>query len=202
MNARPLVLYRIARARYANLSGIGAAREPGRWNFPGQEAIYTSTDKGTPQLERLVHTPKDLIPSNLAIMEIQLSGQWERLGDSLNDPNTGAVFEICSSIRTANARVFRKGLAEYGLWEKFALAVRPSFPRFGMSFCSPGERGSGNTYRFSASSLSNSIHGCSWKVRETMSPCPDRDGSPENREALPKPARHRSALSPTRALQS
>ena len=55
---QPLILYRLARARYANLSGIGAALYPGRWNQPGQEAIYTSTEVSVPVLERLVHTPK------------------------------------------------------------------------------------------------------------------------------------------------
>lgn len=73
---QPITLYRLARARYANLSGIGAATAPGRWNLPGQEAIYTSTEIGVPLLERLVHTPKDTIPSNLALMRIQLSGDW------------------------------------------------------------------------------------------------------------------------------
>lgn len=51
---QPLILYRIAKARYAHLSGIGAAFAPGRWNRRGQDAIYTSTEVGAPVLERLV----------------------------------------------------------------------------------------------------------------------------------------------------
>jgi RES domain-containing protein len=70
---RQITLYRLARAKYANLSGAGAAQSPGRWNRPGQEAIYTSTEAGVPLLERLVHTPKDLIPSNLALMKLSLN---------------------------------------------------------------------------------------------------------------------------------
>lgn len=58
LRQQPLTLYRLARARYANLSGVGAAFAPGRWNREGQEAIYTSTEVGVPVLERLVHTPK------------------------------------------------------------------------------------------------------------------------------------------------
>jgi RES domain-containing protein len=76
LQQKPLTLYRLARARYANLSGIGASLAPGRWNRSGEEAIYTSTEAGVPLLERLVHTSKDLIPSNLALMTIQLSGDW------------------------------------------------------------------------------------------------------------------------------
>lgn len=71
---KPLTLYRLARARYANLSGVGAALAPGRWNREGEEAIYTSTEIAVPVLERLVHTPKDIIPSNLALMKIRVSG--------------------------------------------------------------------------------------------------------------------------------
>lgn len=74
LSNHPLTLYRLARARYANLSGIGAAAAPGRWNRPGQEAIHTSTEVGVPVLERLVHTPKELIPSNLALMKIMVRG--------------------------------------------------------------------------------------------------------------------------------
>ncbi len=40
-------------------------------------------------LERLVHTPKDLIPSNLALMKIRLSGNWEIHGNAITDPETG-----------------------------------------------------------------------------------------------------------------
>ena len=80
---QPITLYRLARARYANLSGIGAAFAPGRWNRPDQEAIYTSTEVGVPLLERLVHTPKDTIPSNLALMKIRLLGGWRKLGSAL-----------------------------------------------------------------------------------------------------------------------
>jgi RES domain-containing protein len=73
---KPATLYRIAKAKYANLSGVGAARYPGRWNFPGQEAIYTSTEVGVAILETLAHLRKDLIPSGLVIMTISVSGDW------------------------------------------------------------------------------------------------------------------------------
>jgi RES domain-containing protein len=74
---QPITLYRLAKAKYANLSGVGAAVEPGRWNRLGMEAIYTSTEIGVPLLERLAHTPKDQIPSDLAMMKIRINGVWE-----------------------------------------------------------------------------------------------------------------------------
>jgi RES domain-containing protein len=99
---QPLTLYRLARARYANLSGIGAALAPGRWNRSGQEAIYTSTEVGVPLLERLAHTPKNLIPSNLALMRIQISGQWEAQTNVLIDPKTSACLWFYRSLAKAN----------------------------------------------------------------------------------------------------
>lgn len=95
---QPLILYRLARAKYANLSGIGAAVAPGRWNRFGEGAIYTSTEVGIPVLEMLAHTPKDRIPSNLALMKIRVSGQWEQHENALIDPNTNGCFWFYRSL--------------------------------------------------------------------------------------------------------
>jgi RES domain-containing protein len=95
---QPLTLYRIAKTKYANLSGVGAAQTPGRWNGGGWEAIYTSTERSMPVLEKLVHLPKDLIPSNQALMTIKVSGNWEGPVDygfkhgRLVDGETGGTF--------------------------------------------------------------------------------------------------------------
>jgi RES domain-containing protein len=112
-----ITLYRLARIRYANLSGVGAAVAPGRWNRKGQEALYTATEVGVPLLERLAHTSKDLIPSNLAMMTIRIEGNWERLGNSLSDYSTGANFLLCPSLREARKLSLRR------LVVPFALAV-------------------------------------------------------------------------------
>jgi hypothetical protein len=111
----PLTLYRIARDIYADLSGIGAAVQPGRWNVSGQEAIYTGLNSSTVQLEKLGHTPKHQIPSNLVLMKIYLSGAWE-LRDAwvhregyqptmwMDDLSTGSSFMICRSLSAAKER--------------------------------------------------------------------------------------------------
>lgn len=119
----PLTLYRLARARYANLSGAGAAFAPGRWNRLGQEAIYTSTEVGLPVLERLVHTPKDLIPSNLAMMKIRVAGSWEIHKNAVTDPKTGGCMWFYRDIATARDR-FKSGshLFATGM-NPFAVAV-------------------------------------------------------------------------------
>jgi RES domain len=99
----PLILYRLARARYANISGVGAAQYPGRWNRLGQEAIYTSTEMSAPILERLVHTTKDLIPANLALMKIRVSGKWERFANMMMDSHTGGYFSFYRSLAHAKS---------------------------------------------------------------------------------------------------
>jgi RES domain-containing protein len=101
---QPLTLFRLAKAKHANLSGVGASTAPGRWNRFGQEAIYTSTEMGVPVLERLVHTPKDRIPSDLAMMKIRVSGQWIRQGSFLVAPNTGAMLFVAQTLLEARAR--------------------------------------------------------------------------------------------------
>ena len=91
-----LTLYRIARTKYANLSGVGAKQAPGRWNTPLQEAIYTSTERSLPVLEKMVHLRKDLIPSNQAVMTMSVTGNWEaqangELENGFVDKDSGAA---------------------------------------------------------------------------------------------------------------
>lgn len=98
---QPLSLYRLSRAKYASLSGIGAALYPGRWNRPGEEAIYTSTEIGVPVLETLAHTQKDTIPSNLAMMRIRIGGSWETQKNALIDPKTSGCLWYYRSLGEA-----------------------------------------------------------------------------------------------------
>ena len=135
LTGKSIKLYRLARAKYANLCGLGAALHPGRWNDPGQEAIYTSLDIATPVLEVLAHLPdKRSIPSNYAMMAIRVSGNWKVNRDSLLDPETDAFWEISRSLsgvyrRKPPGRVGPAGSVVAGrrfiagLWTRFALAV-------------------------------------------------------------------------------
>ena len=97
----PLILHRVARGIYANLSGVGAAAYPGRWNLPGQEAIYTSTNSSTVQLEMLVHTRRDEMPSNLASMRIAFTARWRFTTGSTAHSARASVL-IYRSLREAN----------------------------------------------------------------------------------------------------
>jgi RES domain-containing protein len=74
---------------------------PGRWNLADQEAIYTCTNRSTTILERLVHTRKDLIPSDYSLMTIGLSGNWSRAGNGLVDKQSKAAIRIYGSLLEA-----------------------------------------------------------------------------------------------------
>jgi RES domain-containing protein len=101
-----LILHRLAQKKYANLSGIGAAKDPGRWNLPDQEAIYTSLNSSTTILERFVHTNKSKRPTNLATMTISLPGRWEIDGSILVNRSTGAAIHVFSSLQQAHSEVW------------------------------------------------------------------------------------------------
>lgn len=91
----PLILYRLARRKYADsLSGLGSAMYPGRWNDPGQEAIYTSIEPAVCVLERLVHTPKDRIPKDLVMMKITLKADWDRFADRIATDRRSHVYFV------------------------------------------------------------------------------------------------------------
>jgi RES domain-containing protein len=64
-------VYRLTRSRYAgDLSGMGAALYPGRWNLPGQRALYTSFSRSLAMLEVLVHLPRHLVPDDFLLQVI------------------------------------------------------------------------------------------------------------------------------------
>src|SRR5690606_24274992 len=92
-----MLLYRIAKSRQRTngLSGMGAYTFGGRWNNPGTYMLYTSENSSLAYLENLVHFDSDIIPPNLFIMGIEVTGppeliytfpensypkQWTRLG--------------------------------------------------------------------------------------------------------------------------
>ena len=71
-------VYRITKEKYANdLSGRGAERFGGRWNSKGVPVLYTSQHRSLCILELLVHTPVDVIPKHLTLLELELPTRYD-----------------------------------------------------------------------------------------------------------------------------
>ena len=67
-------VWRLVRRPYADLSGIGAASYPGRWNAARQRVVYTAEHPALAVLEVRVHLglDLDLIPPDYVLMAIEL----------------------------------------------------------------------------------------------------------------------------------
>ena len=123
LSQRSILLYRLARKKLATLSGTGAALFPGRWNQVGEKALYTSVEQGTTVLERLVHTPKDEIPSDLAMMRIRITGTWVPSPIGIWDNQTGSELWALPSLSQARQVMQRiANLAGSG-FHPFAIAL-------------------------------------------------------------------------------
>lgn len=58
-----MIVYRIAKSKNASdISGTGAALNPGRWNVKGTPVLYTGQNKEIALLENIVHIPPMMAP--------------------------------------------------------------------------------------------------------------------------------------------
>ena len=75
MRVIPDTAWRLCRAPYADLSGLGAQKFGARWNSPGRAAVYLSAEAALPVLEVLVHLdlPLDLLPTDYVLMRVDLA---------------------------------------------------------------------------------------------------------------------------------
>lgn len=66
--------WRLARKVHADLGGEGARLTGGRWNSPGQPAVYMASEASLALLEVRVHLdlPLELLPDDYVYMEIEL----------------------------------------------------------------------------------------------------------------------------------
>jgi RES domain-containing protein len=65
-----VLCWRIARKKYADISGAGGLVDSGRWHFVGQEVLYVSTSISLAALEYAVHSA--LRPVDSVLMKIEI----------------------------------------------------------------------------------------------------------------------------------
>lgn len=67
-----MIVYRITKSKRASdISGTGAALNPGRWNVKGTPVLYTGESREIALLENIVHIPPMLTPK-LDILTIEI----------------------------------------------------------------------------------------------------------------------------------
>jgi RES domain-containing protein len=70
-----MLVYRITKTKNAaDISGMGAALYPGRWNKKGTPVLYTGINKEIALLENLVHLPAMMMPE-LDVLTIEIPNE-------------------------------------------------------------------------------------------------------------------------------
>jgi len=95
-----MILYRITRFAYADLSGSGARQFGGRWNSEGKAMVYLASSRSLATLEALAHLSPTNLPDDYCMMtietpdnvtaidEIQLPENWNEF------PEPGALRKL------------------------------------------------------------------------------------------------------------
>lgn len=78
-----MLLYRITRKDFADLSGTGSRLYGGRWNSEGRAAVYLAASRSLAMLEALVHLDPTNIPDNLCLMQVDVPDDFEEFDAKL-----------------------------------------------------------------------------------------------------------------------
>lgn len=72
-------VYRLCRAKFKGIDGIGAQIHGGRWNNPGRRVVYTSESIALAALEVLVNISARLAPTDLIALTLEIPDdlRWE-----------------------------------------------------------------------------------------------------------------------------
>ncbi|HEV8391470.1 MAG TPA: RES family NAD+ phosphorylase [Dongiaceae bacterium] len=101
--ALPELGFRVARRRYADLSGEGARLVGGRWNSPGRAVLYLAESAALAVLEVLVHLDLDetTMPDDYVIMSVDFSALKASPGWLENGPPVAPSDAECRAIGDA-----------------------------------------------------------------------------------------------------
>ena len=103
---RPKSAFRVTRRPYADLSGEGARRVGGRWNSPGQAALYLAESRALAVVEVLAHLDLDaqLIPADYVIMAVDFSALEDVSGWMEDGPSLPPSDAECRAVGDAFLR--------------------------------------------------------------------------------------------------
>ncbi|HEY0246163.1 MAG TPA: RES family NAD+ phosphorylase [Mucilaginibacter sp.] len=67
-----MILYRLTKCIYTDLSGLGARLYGGRWNSEGRSMVYLTSSRSLAVLEALVHLSPTNLPNDYCMMTIDV----------------------------------------------------------------------------------------------------------------------------------
>jgi RES domain-containing protein len=75
-----MVVWRLTKRRYADLSGKGGEIADGRWHTRGRPVVYSATTAALAVLEVRVHLdlPAELLPDDYVLMKVEIADDLER----------------------------------------------------------------------------------------------------------------------------
>lgn len=109
-----MILYRIAKRPYADLSGTGARLYGGRWNSEGRSMVYLTSSRSLAVLEALVHLSPTNLPLDFCIMTIDAPDNFaeikvEQLPQNWNDyPEPNSLKHIGKDFLLKQKHLFLK----------------------------------------------------------------------------------------------
>jgi RES domain-containing protein len=131
----PMIVYRIARTRYAaDLSGEGARLFGGRWNHKNIPCVYTAESRALAVLEYTVNVNADDIPRALSIAAFEIPGKHitsfaiaDLPGDWRQSPAPSSTKDFGSAI-LKNAQTLIIKIPSVIIPEEWNYLVNPAHP--------------------------------------------------------------------------
>ena len=74
-----MILYRIVKCNYADLSGTGARLYGGRWNSEGRSMVYLTSSRSLGVLEALAHLSPTNLPNDYCLMTIEAPDSFQEV---------------------------------------------------------------------------------------------------------------------------
>lgn len=80
-----MIVWRLCREEYADLSGIGASFYGGRWNSPGRPVIYTASNLALAFVEIIPGLRKGVFPKGFVSLNIHIENSVSKKEINLSD---------------------------------------------------------------------------------------------------------------------
>ena len=129
-----MILYRITRCAFADLSGEGSRLFGGRWNSEGRSMVYLTSSRSLGVLEALAHLSPTNLPNDYCILTVEapedfLEVKGETLPQNWYDfPEPNSLKQIGNNFLLENKYLFLK-VPSAIVQEEFNYLFNPAHPK-------------------------------------------------------------------------